>query len=85
MSDVAGKDLTIISSIPAISVNKVYVTITGGIGRLTFVEAFSPEMETPRIATALALEGLIGLRDAITEALALYKENAESVSHARFN
>lgn len=85
------KDIVLIASIPAMLVNKVYVTITGGIGRLTFVDAVSAEIAVPRVATAMSLEVLADLRDSITECMRIEEQRqatqqqAMVEAHGRFN
>ncbi len=85
MSEITANDLTLVASAPAVTANEVIVLIMHDIGRVTFLEAFPPDLKVPRISVSLPLRSLEGLRDAITEALATHqtaKSAERAVDHA---
>lgn len=74
--------LSLVATVPAMSVNKVYVTIFGGIGRMTFTEVFGPDLEAPRVAVSVTTETLVGMREAISESLRMAEQSVASGAHA---
>lgn len=91
MSSDQTKDIALASSLPAVATNGRYVLVKDGLARITFLESFIPETVAPRVAVAMSVEGLIGVRTAIDEALSsLEKQKADAMTaersaHARLN
>ncbi len=84
MSDSILKDVAFIAEMPSIAVNKAYVTVAGGIGRLTFTEVFTTDIEAPRVAVSMTVEAMTGIRDAMSESLRICAQQAIE-NHACLN
>ncbi len=85
MSDPSTKDMMLMASLPAISVNRAYIAVIGDMGRMTFIEAFGDDVEAPRVAVSMSTETLLIIRDAITETLRIHAAQSAPERHVSLN